>query len=162
MADEIKNEDVTQEQEQGTQSDLMKAFIELKKNSVSRDEYNKLKAENSELVNCIVNGQEADIAQPEEKVDCNELRKKLFGGELNNLEYAKTALALRNQIMKEGGKDPFLPYGLDVSPTKADMEAAEEVVEALDSCIEVADGDADVFTNELQRILVDNRPKIWR
>lgn len=162
MADETKNEDVTQEQEQGTQSDLMKALIELKKNTVSRDEYNKLKAENSELVNCIVNGQEADIAQPEEKVDCNELRNKLFGGELNNLEYAKTALALRDQIMKEGGKDPFLPYGLDVSPTKADMEAAEEVVEALESCIEVADGDADVFTNELQRILVDNRPKIRR
>ena len=81
---------------------------------------------------------------------------------MNNLEYAKTALALRDQIMKEGGKDPFLPYGLDVSPTKADMEAAEEVVEALESCIEVADGDADVFTNELQRILVDNRPKIRR
>ena len=150
-----------QEQEQ-TQSELMKAFLELKKNSVSLDAYNKLKDENKELVNCIVEGKDVDIEQPPVKVDCDELRKKLFSGNLNNLEYAETALTLRNEIIKQGGRDPFLPYGVEISPTKMDVDAAEEVADALESCIEVAQGDPDVFTNELQRIMVETRPKIRR
>ena len=43
-----------------------------------------------------------------------------------------------------------------------DVDAAEEVADALESCIEVAQGDTDVFTNELQRIMVETRPKIRR
>ena len=50
MNDEQQN--VSEQEQEQTQSELMKAFLELKKNSVSLDAYNKLKDENKELVNC--------------------------------------------------------------------------------------------------------------
>ena len=57
--------------------------------------------------------------------------------------------------MEEGNPDPFLPAGHNVVATDTDRAAAQKVAEAVKHCIDVAEGDSLVFTNELQRLTAD-------
>ena len=60
------------------------------------------------------------------------------------------------------GLQYVLPVGHDVVPTDQDVEAANRVAEGIAQCIKYAQGDPVVFTNELQRITVDNMPAMLR
>ena len=57
--------------------------------------------------------------------------------------------------MSEGKPDPFLPVGSQILPDDADIAAANKVATVLQECVDYANGDSSVFTNELQRRLVD-------
>ena len=74
---------------------------------------------------------------------------------LNNLEWTKNALELREALISEGQPDPFLPIGKQIMPTDEDIQAADKVASVLQECIEYAEGDPSVFTNELQRRMID-------
>lgn len=138
--------------------DYLTAINELKQNSVDRSKYEELRAENKRLINSIVNGTAVDVAQPKAEVDVQALRNKLFNGEpLSNLEYVETALELRKALIEKGQADPFLPQGAQISPTQDDIATANRVAEALQGCVDYAEGDSAVFTNELQRITNDVR-----
>ena len=74
---------------------------------------------------------------------------------LNNLEYCKAAVELRDALIENGEKDPFLPFGHNVVTTDSDYETANRVASVLKECIDYAEGDSDIFTNEIQRRTVD-------
>ena len=131
--------------------DYLAAIQELKENSVNRSEYDKLKAENKKLINAVVNGQSVDAEKKPEYRDVNVIREELFNHEHSNLDYIKLALELRNTLMAEGKPDPFLPMGSQISPTADDVEKAEKVARIYQECIDYADGDSKLFTQELQR-----------
>lgn len=151
--------DETQTRETGKQvddmtPDYLAAINELKQNSVDRSKYDALKAENKKLLDSIVNGTE--IAQHvEEKKSIEELRANYLKEDQNNLEYITNVLALREALMAEGKPDPFLPIGEQILPTDDDVTKANDVATVLKECVDYAEGDSDVFTNELQRRLVD-------
>ena len=131
--------------------DYLAAIQELKQNSVNRSEYDKLKAENKKLINAVVNGQTIDV-NPEPKYrDVNEIREELFNHEHSNLDYVKLALELRNTLIAKGETDPFLPVGSQISPKADDEEKAEKVAQIYQECIDYADGDSKLFTQELMR-----------
>lgn len=135
-------------------SQYIDALNQLKQNSVDRSKYDALKAENKKLLDSIVNGTE--IAQPvEEKKSIEELRANYLKREQSNLEYVTNALALREALIAEGKPDPFLPVGSQILPTDEDVTKANDVATVLKECVDYAEGDSDVFTNELQRRLVD-------
>ena len=140
-------------------SDYIDQIKKLKENSVSKDDYNKLKADNKKLIDALANGTQMDVVEPKvSTVDkINELRNKLFskGSNLNNLEYCKTAVELRDALIEKGERDPFLPFGHEVVATDSDYESANRVASIMKECIDYADGDPDIFTNELQRRTVD-------
>lgn len=140
-------------------ADYIKAIKEIKQNSVSREAYDKLKEENKNLLDSLVNGKEIDIPQ-EEKVDIESLRKKLFDRDsnINNLEYITNALKLREELIKQGKPDPFLPAGTKTVVTDDEIDTAERVAKVLQECVDYADGDSTIFTNELQRRTVDTTP----
>jgi len=147
-----------------TATDYIKALEEVKKNSVSKEDYNKLKEENKMLLDAVVNNipsgesEEVVVDQP---VDIDKLREDLFSvdnQDMTNLDYITKAMKLRKALMDKGEKDPFLPSGKNIIPTDEDINTAERVAEAYQHCIDVADGDPDVFTQELQRITVDAVP----
>ena len=96
----------------------------------------------------------------QDEKNINELRNKLLkeGSNLNNLDYVQTAVELRDALIAQGQKDPFLPYGEGVLPTAEDVECANRVANVFKECIEYADGDPDIFTSELQRRTVDAGP----
>lgn len=156
---EAKSESGENTVEQDT-NNYIEAIKEMKANSVSKEAYNKLKEENKQLLDSLINGKQVNITQPKEKVNVQELRNKLadVDNPLSNLEYCKAALELRNAVIEEGGKDPFLPWGHNISPTDEDVIKANRVADVLEQCIDYADGDSELFTNELQRRTIDAMP----
>ena len=154
MAEEEKI-NVTGTVEDNTQ-DYLAAIKELKENSVNRSEYDKLRAENKRLIDAVVNGQpgqEEQVVVKHSKEQIDDLRNDLFNSpkELNNLEFITKAMELREALMENGEPDPFLPVGKQISPTRDDIEGAEKVAQVYKECIEYAEGDSEVFTNELMR-----------
>ena len=146
---------VSQQEEVNDSIDYIEAIKEIKQNSVDREAYNKLREENKRLLNSLVNGESVDVKK-EEPVDIDALRDKLFNKESTNLEYISNALKLREELMKQGKPDPFLPAGKNIIPTEEDIKTANRVAKVLQECVDYADGDSNVFTNELQRVTVDS------
>ena len=154
MAEE-KEISVTGTVEDNTQ-DYLAAIKELKENSVNRSDYDKLRAENKKLIDAVINGapgQEEPAFTKHSKEQIDDLRNELFNSprELNNLEYVTKAMELREALIENGEPDPFLPVGKQISPTRDDLEGAEKVAQVYRECIEYAEGDSEVFTNELMR-----------
>ena len=154
MAEE-KEISVTGTVEDHTQ-DYIEAIQTLKQNSVNRSEYDKLRAENKRLIDAVVNGQpgqEEQVVVKHSKEQIDDLRNELFNSprELNNLEYITKAMELREALIENGEPDPFLPVGKQISPTRDDLEGAEKVAQVYKECIDYAEGDSEVFTNELMR-----------
>lgn len=152
--------------EQGTEvvndsTDYISAINEMRKNTVSRSEYDKLREDNRKLLQSLVNGETITPEVDKEPVDLDTLRKDLFGREHNNLEFAKKALELRSAVIEQGGEDPFLPTGHNITLTANDYAIADKVANAFEHCIEYADGNSEIFTNELMRITQDSfRPTL--
>ena len=136
-------------------TDYIAAIKELKENSVDRSKYEALKAENKKLLDSIVNGTEIAQQQTEEKKSVEELRKNYLKEDQTNLEYIENTLKLREALMAEGNPDPFLPIGNQILPTDEDIATANKVADVLQQCVDYAEGDSSVFTNELQRRIVD-------
>ncbi len=135
--------------------DYLAAIKELKQNSVDRAEYDKLRAENKKLLDSIVNGQSVEVEPVPEKKSIEELREAYLKEDQSNLEYITNTLNLRKALIEEGKPDPFLPIGNQILPTDEDVAAANKVATVLQECVDYAEGDSSVFTNELQRRLVD-------
>jgi hypothetical protein len=101
----------------------------------------------------VVNGEtlppEENPESQSEKIQS--LRKDLFSGEveLDNLEYCKKTLELRNLIKEETGQDIFLPSGNGYTPDGNDIEAAERTARIMQECIDKSNGDSGVFTSLL-------------
>lgn len=155
MRDSATNGEITE-----TEFDPVQAINELKQNSVSKEKYSKVIAERDKYLKALIDGNQVAEAQPKEPVDINALRKDLFNpdNELSNLEYAKKALQLRDALIEKEGIDIFVGKGSKLTPTSEDYEAAQKVADAFQSCIEIADGDSDIFTRELMRITEDVAP----
>ena len=137
---------VSQQEEVNDSVDYIEAIKEIKQNSVDREAYNKLREENKRLLNSLVNGESVDVKK-EEPVNIDELRDKLFNKESTNLEYISNALKLREELMKQGKPDPFLPEGKNIIPTEEDIKTADRVAKVLQECVDYADGDSNVFKN---------------
>lgn len=142
---------------EGTQveEDSAKMYLDqienLKKTTVSKEKFDKLMQENKSLLESIVNGTAGSTATAEEEtVDVEAIRKDLFcGKELSNLDYCKKALALRNEILKRGGKDIFVGQGHQLNPTQEAFDSAQRVADVLEQCIESSGGDSTLFTAQL-------------
>lgn len=141
-------------------ADYIEAIKQLKANSVDKSRYDKVVAENKKLLKSLVNGESIETAAPEETVGVEDLRKDLFSpdSDMNNLDYITKALQLREKLIECGDRDPFLPWGHNITPTDQDIEAAERTARIMQECVDYADGDSEVFTNELMRRTIDTAP----
>lgn len=150
---EEKEQSVTQQEnvEQDT-NNYIEAIKEMKANSVSKDAYKKLQEENKKLLESLIAGEtiEAPKTTVEEKVDLNALRKHLDETE-SPIDYCKTSLKLHEETLKQLGYNDYLPNGKKIRPTKEDEEKANLFVEQIKECIDYADGDDQLFIQELQR-----------
>lgn len=132
----------------------------LRANTVDKAEYERVVAERNQMFQSLATQPRATTTEAP-KVDAakrmSELRTSLYGEDcqLSNLDYWKNTLELRQLILDQGGRDPFLPYGKDNAIDDDDIKTVNRVVTGVQSCIDYADGDSDIFTNELQRITVD-------
>lgn len=154
MIDETTNQSAPVED---NAADYISEIQNLRANSVPREDYNKLREENKRLISSLAKGE--TITQPAPKPDINELRKRVFDNEhQSNLEYWGAVLELRDAVIDSGAPDPFLPQGHKVVPTTEDIECANRVATVVKECIDYADGDSQLFTNELMRRTVEVAP----
>lgn len=147
-------ENNTNNESTDTEMDYIEVINDLKSNTVSKDTYQKLKEENRRLLNNLVNSTQVE-APNTPKISNEELRKDLFTKNLSNLEFVEKTLQLRQNILDEKGEDIFAPDGPQFSFSDDDRRDAQRVADALQSCVDTADGNSAIFTNELQRILKD-------
>ena len=151
--DDIDNS-VTRQENVDDSVDYISALNEMKQNSVSRSEYEKLKADNKRLLDSIVNGTSENVeVLPKKSIE--ELRKNFMKEGVSNLDYWKNALELRERLIEEGQPDPMIPTGVRVAANQMDYDGVEKLVSGIKHCIDYADGDSQLFTNELQRITRD-------
>lgn len=130
------------------------AIREMQKNSVSREKYNKLEAENKQLLDTLVNGGTIEQVVVEPKASIEDLRKKIADSDktkISNLEYMTAMLELRDRVLEETNDDIFAQNNSYEERTKA-----ERVAEIYQHCVDVADGDADAFDREFQSRLVED------
>lgn len=153
MEEKELNNVTSQTTEQIDNNQYIEALNQLKANSVDKADYEKLKAENKKLLDSIVNGTE--VALPAvEKASVEDLRKKLVDSSedgISSLEYAETALKLRERLIEEGQEDPFVPHGSQYSPTQVDYDRAHRVAAILQDCVDNAEGDDATFLAELKK-----------
>lgn len=147
-------DETTSEEVEKVDDDLMSQIDELKKNSISREQYEKVLKERQQLFDRVMNGEPIDV--PQEVVDkpsIKELRDKLYVNQSckNDLDVIQTTLALREALLSEGQPDPFIPEGKKIQPSQADIEAAQRTAKILKECVDVAEGDSQLFLNELAR-----------
>ena len=127
------------EGQEGTDNDLdlLEEIKSLKKNTVSKEEYNKVQEKNKALMKQIINGggQENKTDEP---VDINELRKDIFENpeKLSKREFWKKTLSLRKERLDKEGVDIFLPRGKKTRYTRDDMESANHVADVIGQLIE--------------------------
>lgn len=158
MENENENVEITEENEN---VDYIKTIQDLKANTVSKEKYNELKKQNKELLDSLVNGTEIEGLKDkvEEKKTLDQMRKETFDNEnLTDLEYVQGLLQIREEVMANGERDPFLPNKPDFIPTEQDEKTAQKVADVLQECIDEADGNNELFLAKLGSKMVDDAP----
>lgn len=140
--------------------DYISAINEMKKNTVSREAYEKLINERNALADAVINGTAAPVVETKPAPNIDALRNKLFSPQsrddgMTSMEFIDTALQLRDAILDTEGKDIFMPEGRGVVVTAEDREQAETAARIYRECLDYAQGDATIFRNELMRRTVD-------
>lgn len=159
---ENENEQQQQQVEQNPAEQYASEIAKLKANSVSKERYEELLAQNKVLSEALANGQapQPEHQQPskDELVKSyHELRKALQDTEGEpNIEYIQTALNFRKAAMDLGHPDPFTAKEHETGKTpEEDFETAQQVADMLQSCLDDSNGDNSTFTALVQSRMQD-------
>ena len=132
MEEEEKKQNKTQT-ESMTADEYVENIKDVKSKMVSKEEYDKVVAEKKTLARALADGVDIPESEKQEKpADIKEIRKKLLNaGETNmsNSEYVQNVLDLRNALLAEGKRDPFLPTGIKRDPSNQDFAGAQRVAD---------------------------------
>ena len=141
--------------------DYIQAINEMKQNSVSKEQYNKLQNENKKLLDALVSNKQLDVAEEKPKLSVADAKKEFVQvceNGCTQLEFFEKALALRTAVLDAGGPDPFLPTGSKVQPSYDQIERQNIIHEGLQEMIDFAEGDPGIFNAEYQRRVIDTMP----
>lgn len=159
MSEEIIN---NEQLENSMESEVSAVDIitEMRQNTVPKDKYNKVMEENQKLMRALANGETVQVEAPK-KPTALELHNEWANQEgKSSIQIAKDTLALREAMIDEGMRDPFLPNGKDFVPEAQDIKDAEDVAALLQWAIDGADGNSGVFNSLLASKIIDSpRPK---
>ena len=163
----LNNEIVNEQQPQGQQGQsddsmaLIKAMQEMKEKSVSKEKYEKVLQERDGLIEALKSGQQITLVEPQEEESIDELRTELYGDPdkpWRATEYVEKTLKLREKVMANGERDPFLPNGNDYQVNSEDERYAQLTAQTFQECVDYAQGDDQLFVNELMRRTKDDNP----
>lgn len=156
----MTEETITENQEQTLEEDYLDQIKNLKENTVSKDEYLKLKREHTKLLKDYVDGTVTATEGPKTQVPertVRDIKKELFtpNRQLSDVEYVTKTLELRKKVIDETGVDCFVPHSHNYSPTDSDFQKAEKVAKVLQDCVDLSDGDNGKFIANLQSKMND-------
>lgn len=154
----MQDENMRVEEDVVDNTDYIAAIKELKQNSVSKDKYDALAAENKKLVDALVSGEEIEANEEDELKPRLDYYKAYKENKFNtDLDYWKNFLDLREATIKEYGKDPCVTGNYGLSPEGERVEAAYGEADTIDQqlglikdMIEEAQDDPAVFSTLMQ------------
>lgn len=136
-------------------TDYIAAIKELKENSVSKEDFIKIQEEKRQLLKALVDGDTISTETEKPKKSLEELRNKAFKQNCTNLESVTNILEYRQALIDSGKPDPFLPVSSNTNPDYQDSLDAENVAKCMQDCVDIANGNPDVFNNEWSRRIID-------
>lgn len=153
-------QDQTPAKESKSVAELAKALKEQRENSVSKEEYAKLEKENADLMRAVIDGSTVrrESETPDKPADLKKLANDLTEGGIGNLEYAKRSLKFREEYIKKYEKDPFAPNNDKM--TEEDAVAAQKVADALQECVDGANGSESMFNALLDEKTKNDSPAV--
>ena len=140
---------------------MAEALKELKANSVSKNDYDKILNENRELTKAIIDGSSSFVKsnnEAEKKPDIKQLAKDIFEDGLSNYELAKRELKFRDAYIEKFGKDPFAPNNPDMN--SHDAEAASKVARIMQECINECKGEPHLYDALFNEKIKDDSPQL--
>jgi len=137
-------------------SQYIAAIKELKDNSVSKQAYSKLQEENKMLLDSLINGNQIDVGQSpamsrDEMIAERERLRKISCDPKTDLEWFEAQLKNREITLALGEGDVFIKKEHRRNPSADEVELAERAAKVYQECIDYADGDNQLFIQELQR-----------
>ena len=169
MEEEKKQDQKQIQDEEMSASQYVENIKKIKEGMVSKEDYDKVVAERNTLAKAMADGEDIPSTEKKEKpADIKEMRKTLLeAGETNitNAEYVQNALKLREALIAEGKRDPFLPRGLKREPNNKDYEGAQRVADALQGCLDDSRDengkiDPEMFNAHMKKIIANDSPII--
>ena len=159
MNEENKTPQGTTETETDPATHYAEELRKIRESSVPRQQYDDLKKQNDTLARSLAN---RTFAPPEEKkaepepVDLDKLRKRLFTTKQRGLAFWTDAITLQEELAKRTpGYDMFAGSGASSEPPSTmAREASAQLQRIVKECIDLANGDPDVFDAHLQSRIV--------
>lgn len=149
--------------------DYIDAIQELKANSVSIDRYNRVVEENKSLIQTLAQGGTLPNAGLPVERSAEEIKKELWGSEpiTSQTKFVELSLELRDAVLRETGEDIYVSTGHYITPNAEAYASAEKSATIYRECLDYANGNDEVFINELSRRMVEtpimaNKNKIRR
>lgn len=153
--EENQNNEQALDPQQNHAVEEAQALTEMKRrNSELEAENAQLQAAKKQYYDAVLNGQKAEpevVKLRTRQEIVKDMREAIQKGGVTNIEYAKLAVELNEACIAETGESCFLPKGRNVSPTADEVALSEKFPDFLKECLEAADGDPDVFNNEVER-----------
>ena len=158
MEDEKRNE--TEE----NNVDYIEAIKELKRTTVSKDQYEKVVEDNKKLLNAVLNdqvveGEPKKVTVEELQNNLKQYKKDLANAQENgmsNLEYVDKALKYRETALALGLQDPFVPNNAISGPDDNDFKTAQKVADRLKETVEKSNGNPTVFRTLCEELVRDD------
>lgn len=155
MSEEIMTENQNQTVE-STDVNYIDVINNLRNNTVSKSEYEKVMRENRMLANQLATTP-ATSAEEEETViptaeELTAMKTKMSKmTSCSNLEFISAALNYREAVIASGGRDPFLPLNHEYVDNEFDDAKAAAIADGLRQMVDYSAGDAKLFDSELKR-----------
>lgn len=152
--EENQNNEQALDPQQNHAVEEAQALTEMKRrNSELEAENAQLQEAKKQYYDAVLNGQNAEpevVKLRTRQEIVKDMREAIKNG-VTNVKYAELAVELNEACIRETGESCFLPKGRNVSPTADEVALAEKFPAFLQECLEAADGDPDVFNNEVER-----------
>lgn len=130
--------------------DLLNEVKELKKNSVSKEEYDRVVAEKKKLMRDFVYGSGDSANVEDTSPSIQDLREKLFGGnveQMSNRDFWENVSQLYHKRLEEDKQNIFLPKGHKTRYKREDYEMVSSMMETIDSMLEDTKDNPALFTS---------------
>lgn len=134
-------------------AEYIETINKLKANSVSKDEYLKLRNENKQLLDALASNQVVEVTA-EPKRDITEVRKELFTNHsnLSNREICQDMMDLYDYELENRGVNIFMPTDPQYIPTQDDITQVDNMVRGMKAALETANGNDLIFNQEIERL----------
>lgn len=162
MAEEVLEQQQQTQDPNPEDKTLLEAYNDLKENTVSKKEYERVLKRNEDLTQALIKNDrlEEDKGPKESNPDkIKRLTNELYSDKresMSNLEYCQKTVELRDAIIAEGGRDPFLPTAGNEKDSFANQQTAEKVANGLKNMVKDADGNPEAFNALFQARVEDS------